>query len=185
MSATSISLRRARASISHRARRRAHSPAAHNSAILATTALRARRDRASYSIILQIGAVLLIAISVISLAFIGKEKRTPKMATRGVLFACATACFIAIYSVLDAIGARVSQDPLAYVAALMALDFLPIAIFFLYCNRGGEDKKSMAEVNSPLAARRYRRVALVRRLCNRGIRNVEGSRCPGRSLARD
>lgn len=83
----------------------------------------------------QIGAVLLIAISVISLAFIGKEKRTPKMATRGVLFACATACFIAIYSVLDAIGARVSQDPLAYVAALMALDFLPIAIFFLYCNR--------------------------------------------------
>ena len=91
--------------------------------------------------VLQSVAVLLIALSVISLAFIGREKKQVKnklvgnkLVGRGLIFACATACFIAIYSMLDAMGARLSQNPIAYVATLMALDFLPIALVFLYCD---------------------------------------------------
>ncbi len=114
---------------------------------------------------LQILAVLLIALSVISLAFIGKDKGKNKgknrggykIATRGVLFACATACFIAIYSMLDAMGARVAQNPIAYVAALMALDFFPIAVVFLYCNYRFADKSTGLTSTSLISS--WRRLA--------------------------
>lgn len=55
---------------------------------------------------------------------------------RAVAFALGNAVVIAIYTVVDALGARVSGDALRYVAALFVLDGWPFALLVLR-RRGG------------------------------------------------
>ena len=71
---------------------------------------------------------------------------------RGILFAAGTAAFIASYTVTDAMGARLSGNPVSYVAWLAILDGLPMLI----------------------AAAVLRRAALARHLAGRAWKSVAG-----------
>ena len=71
---------------------------------------------------------------------------------RGVLFAAATALFIAAYTVVDAMGARLSGDAVSYVAWLAILDGPPLL----------------------LAAAALRRQALARHLAARAWKSAAG-----------
>ncbi|MDB5947045.1 MAG: protein of unknown function transrane [Ramlibacter sp.] len=55
---------------------------------------------------------------------------------RAVSFALANAVVIAIYTVVDALGARASGNPVQYVVALFALDGWPFALM-VFARRGG------------------------------------------------
>jgi phosphonate utilization associated putative membrane protein len=55
---------------------------------------------------------------------------------RAVAFALSNAVIIAIYTVVDALGARASGDALRYVAALFLLDGWPFAVI-VFLRRGG------------------------------------------------
>lgn len=55
---------------------------------------------------------------------------------RAVGFALANAVIIAIYTVVDALGARTSGNPLQYVMALFALDGWPFAVLVFMRRRG-------------------------------------------------
>ena len=82
----------------------------------------------------EIVAVLVIGLSIMSLAFVG-GKGAVAIEGRAALYALATALFIGCYSLLDGLGARVSGDGLGYVlgyvALLMALDVVPIFVILL------------------------------------------------------
>ncbi len=96
----------------------------------------------------EVAAVLLIASSVISIAFL---RGHAKMKTDAVIFALATACCIGAYSILDAQGARQAENPLSYVALLLTLDAIPITFFMLAQNYASE--KSQRRQRS--SARRF------------------------------
>ena len=78
---------------------------------------------------------------------------------RAVKFALANAVIIAVYTVIDALGARASGNALQYVAALFVLDGWPFALI-VFARRGGA-------VVWPYAARRWP-VALLGALASLG-----------------
>ncbi|MEE4361187.1 MAG: EamA family transporter [Pseudomonadales bacterium] len=80
-------------------------------------------------------AVLFLTAGVISLAFRGGAMPVRKD-PRPLLYALATAAFIASYSVVDALGARASTSPHAYALWLFALDALPMIAIALALRRG-------------------------------------------------
>lgn len=70
---------------------------------------------------------------------------------RAVAFALGNAVVIAIYTVVDALGARTSGDALRYVAALFVLDGWPFALIVLM-RRGGAVAWPYARRRWPVAA---------------------------------
>ena len=84
----------------------------------------------------EILAVVVIALSIMSLAFVGAHRSgTSTIDERAVVYALATAVFIGSYSLLDGLGARLAGNALSYVALLMALDVVPI-FFILLAQKG-------------------------------------------------
>ena len=75
-------------------------------ALVSTTVLGVVLGRA------ELVAVGLIAIGIVSLALVGREDRAWN--PRAVGFALATGCFIAAYSIVDGLGARVAGSALSY-----------------------------------------------------------------------
>ena len=69
---------------------------------------------------------------------------------RAVAFALANAVVIAVYTVVDALGARASGNPLQYVIALFALDGWPFALMVLH-RRGWAVASHYARARAPLA----------------------------------
>jgi phosphonate utilization associated putative membrane protein len=69
---------------------------------------------------------------------------------RAVGFALANAVVIAVYTVVDALGARASGNPLQYVVALFALDGWPFALMVLH-RRGFAVAWPYARRRAPLA----------------------------------
>jgi phosphonate utilization associated putative membrane protein len=69
---------------------------------------------------------------------------------RAVAFALANAVVIAVYTVVDALGARTSGNPLQYVAALFVLDGWPFALLVLR-RRGWRVAWPYARRRAPLA----------------------------------
>ena len=69
--------------------------------------------------------IFLICGGVLSLGLIGVASRT------AVGWALANAAIIAVYTLVDAAGARLSGDPLAYVAWMFVLDSLPFGLIVL------------------------------------------------------
>ena len=55
---------------------------------------------------------------------------------RAVLFALGTGCFIAVYTVVDGLGARLAESAHAYTFWLFAIDTIPLAAFVLWLRRG-------------------------------------------------
>jgi phosphonate utilization associated putative membrane protein len=70
---------------------------------------------------------------------------------RAVAFALANAVVIAIYTVVDALGARASGNPLQYVVALFVLDGWPFALL-VFLRRGGAVAWPYARARAPVAA---------------------------------
>ncbi len=70
---------------------------------------------------------------------------------RAVAFALGNAVVIAIYTVVDALGARTSGDALRYVAALFVLDGWPFALI-VFMRRGGAVAWPYARRRWPVAA---------------------------------
>jgi phosphonate utilization associated putative membrane protein len=70
---------------------------------------------------------------------------------RAVGFALANAVVIAVYTVVDALGARASGNPLQYVVALFALDGWPFALM-VFARRGGAVVWPYALKRWPVAA---------------------------------
>ncbi|HXD40192.1 MAG TPA: EamA family transporter [Ramlibacter sp.] len=69
---------------------------------------------------------------------------------RAVGFALANAVVIAIYTVIDALGARASGNALQYVAVLFALDGWPFALL-VFARRGGARVWPYARLRWPVA----------------------------------
>ncbi|MDB5956364.1 phosphonate utilization protein [Ramlibacter sp.] len=69
---------------------------------------------------------------------------------RAVAFALTNAVVIAVYTVVDALGARASGNPLQYVIALFALDGWPFALMVLH-RRGWAVASHYARARAPLA----------------------------------
>lgn len=69
---------------------------------------------------------------------------------RAVAFALGNAVVIAVYTVVDALGARASGDPLRYVALLFALDGWPFGLLVL-ARRGFGRALPYAQRRAPLA----------------------------------
>jgi phosphonate utilization associated putative membrane protein len=70
---------------------------------------------------------------------------------RAVAFALTNAVVIAVYTVIDALGARASGNPLQYVVALFALDGWPFGLLVL-ARRGWTRAWPYAQRRAPLAA---------------------------------
>ena len=88
-------------------------------------------------------AVVVIGLSIMSLAFVGVgDRKGFAIEGKTAFYALATALFIGSYSLLDGLGARVSGNALSYVALLMALDFVPI-FFVLQAQRGRESVRDL------------------------------------------
>lgn len=62
---------------------------------------------------------------------------------KAISFALVNAVFIAMYTVVDALGVRASQNPLQYIVALVALDGWPFALLVFARRGGGVWKYSM------------------------------------------
>jgi uncharacterized membrane protein len=65
---------------------------------------------------------------------LGAGKRTFS-SRKAILFALMNAVFIAIYTVVDALGARASGNAIQYVVALFVLDGWPFALLVFYRKR--------------------------------------------------
>ncbi|MDX1433729.1 MAG: EamA family transporter [Gammaproteobacteria bacterium] len=82
---------------------------------------------------LALAGVALAALGIASLAF---ESGPPwRHARRPLFYACATAAFIAAYTVADGMGVRRAGNALAYIAWLGVLDGLPIMLAAWYRRR--------------------------------------------------
>ena len=96
--------------------------------------------------------MLLISLGVVALAF-----RPPRLGPalhghgRAVGYALANAVVIAVYTIIDGSGARLSGNAWSYIVWLFALDALPFSVYLLVSRRG--------EFLSALAQRRQRPVA--------------------------
>ncbi len=82
----------------------------------------------------QLLGVLLVSVSVASLALNARWSRHNEM--KPILFAAATGIMIAGYTLVDGIGVRLSNNALAYIAWLFALDCLPLLAVAAVCRRG-------------------------------------------------
>jgi len=93
--------------------------------------------------------MLLISLGVVALAF-----RPPRLGPalhghgRAVGYALANAVVIAVYTIIDGSGARLSGNAWSYIVWLFALDALPFSVYLLVSRRG--------EFVSALAQRRQR-----------------------------
>jgi len=79
-------------------------------------------------------AVILITIGIMSLALTRGAKGIRE--TRAVLFALGTGMFIASYTVVDGLGARINGDAHSYAFWLLALHGIPFAILTAGVRRG-------------------------------------------------
>lgn len=77
----------------------------------------------------QIVAIVVIAAGIGSLAFAGDKPVHGD--PRPLLYALGTGLFIAAYSIVDALGARLAGNPHSYVLWAMALDGIPITLIAL------------------------------------------------------
>ncbi len=77
--------------------------------------------------------MLLISVGVILLALRGLD-HAPSRAAIG--FALANACVIAVYSIIDGTGARLSGNVWSYIVWLFVLDAVPFTLFMLVTRRG-------------------------------------------------
>ena len=59
----------------------------------------------------------------------------PSTQTTAIRYALTNACIIAIYTIVDGIGVRMSGDPLAYVATLFLFDGIPYALMVAWQRR--------------------------------------------------
>lgn len=93
--------------------------------------------------------MLLISLGVVALAF-RPPRLGPALHGHGgaVGYALANAVVIAVYTIIDGSGARLSGNAWSYIAWLFALDALPFSIYLLVSRRG--------EFLSALAERRQR-----------------------------
>ena len=69
-------------------------------------------------------AIGLISLGIFSLMFPGKM--SIKYTFRPIIYALATGCFIAAYTLADGVGVRASGNAASYVLWLMALECLPL-----------------------------------------------------------
>lgn len=74
----------------------------------------------------QIGAVIIIAAGIASLAFTGASP--VHGVARPLLYALGTGLFIAAYSIVDGLGARLAGNPHSYVLWAFALHGIPITL---------------------------------------------------------
>lgn len=72
------------------------------------------------------GGILLVSVGVLAVGF------SPQAPLRATLWALATACCIASYSLVDALGARASGDALAYIGWSNLFTGLPLGLFCLF-----------------------------------------------------
>lgn len=79
-------------------------------------------------------AVILVTLGVMSLALTRGASGIRE--TRAVLFALGTGLFIASYTVVDGMGARVNGDPHGYTFWLLALHGIPFAVLTAGIRRG-------------------------------------------------
>src|SRR5690606_2216749 len=75
----------------------------------------------------------LISAGVMSLAF-SRAYRLRRL-DRGVAYALATGLVIAVYSIIDAEGVRLSGEPLGYIFWLFLLDSLPMPLYVIAARR--------------------------------------------------
>ena len=81
---------------------------------------------------------VMIGIACISLAVVSLGYRSAKfgvMSKKAKIWALLTAILIAIYTIIDGMGVRVSDNPLSYIVWLFILEIIPIGTFFLITNR--------------------------------------------------
>lgn len=96
-----------------------------------------------------LAAVLIIGLGIMSLAL---TRRTSELRDlRAVALAVVTGCFIAAYTVVDGLGARLAGTPHGYTLWLFALDGFPLALILL----AARQRKSAG------LARRYWRLGLI------------------------
>jgi drug/metabolite transporter (DMT)-like permease len=80
----------------------------------------------------QVGVgIVLICVGIVSIAFVRRERHSMVAAQ----WALANAVIIAAYTLVDSTGARVSNNPLAYVCWLLALEGIPYLAFVLWRGR--------------------------------------------------
>jgi phosphonate utilization associated putative membrane protein len=96
---------------------------------------------------------------------------------RAVGFALANAVVIAVYTVVDALGARASGNPLQYVVALFVLDGWPFALM-VFARRGGAVVWPYARTRWPVAT-----MAAVASLGSYGIALWAMTRAPVATVA--
>ena len=95
-------------------------------------------------------AVVVVGVGIVSLTF----RRGPPLLRGGrpVAYALATAVFIAAYTLVDGLGARVAGSPHAYVVWLFLLDSAPMAAISLWQRRGATLALARARWAQGLAA---------------------------------
>jgi phosphonate utilization associated putative membrane protein len=74
---------------------------------------------------------------------LAQDPKADALRSKAILFALANAVIIAIYTVVDALGARASGNALQYVVALFVLDGWPFA-FIVFLRRGRAAHAQMA-----------------------------------------
>lgn len=80
------------------------------------------------------GAISLISLGIISLVF-SKKYAGDKKLDRGLLYALATGCMIATYSVIDSRGVRIAETAIGYNAYLTSLSTSWLPIYALITRR--------------------------------------------------
>lgn len=84
-------------------------------------------------------AVAIVSLGIISLTLIRGSDGMKNF--RAVFFALGAGCLIAVYTVVDGLGARLSGSPHGYIFWYLALDTIPLAAFVLWWRRGSALKE--------------------------------------------
>lgn len=84
--------------------------------------------------VVQVAAVVLISLSVASLAMQGRWSGSRDIKSAG--FAAGTGVMIGCYTLADGMGVRASGNPAAYIAWLFVLDCLPLIVAAVVLRRG-------------------------------------------------
>jgi len=84
-------------------------------------------------------AVAIISLGIISLTLTRGSDGMKNL--RAVFFALGAGCLIAVYTVLDGLGARLAGIPHGYIFWYLALDTVPLAAFVLWWRRGSALKE--------------------------------------------
>jgi drug/metabolite transporter (DMT)-like permease len=91
---------------------------------------------------LQVAGVVLIALSITSLALAGGWRQ---LSVRAVLFSVATGVMIAGYTLTDGVGARLARTPISYIATLFALNTFPLLVVLPLMRRGVARRRMCAQ----------------------------------------